>query len=168
METIASMLKNESDGIVKSLSDNAREMTIATQSMRNSAGQEGDRSKSALHSAEEILGIASRVAAATEQMTSSVSEIRQRFQSSSVRAQVAVQNAARKTQQIAILSETGERIGNVMEQINTIAAQTNFRVQNATIEAAHAGEAGKAFTVIANKVKAPAARATKATAEISN
>jgi methyl-accepting chemotaxis protein len=168
METIASEFEKEIGGIVKSLNDNAREMTTAAQSMQNSAGAVGDRSKSVLHSAEETSGIASGVAAATEQMTSSVTEISRQIQSSSAKTQEAVQNAARTTQQINMLAEAVGRIGNVVELINTIAAQTNLLALNATIEAARAGEAGKGFAVVASEVKALAAQTAKATAEISD
>ena len=60
-----------------------------------------------------------------------------------------------------------ERIGAVVELINSIASQTNLLALNATIEAARAGEAGKGFVVVANEVKLLAAQTAKATGEIS-
>jgi methyl-accepting chemotaxis protein len=41
------------------------------------------------------------------------------------------------------LSESAQKIGSVVELINSIASQTNLLALNATIEAARAGEAGK-------------------------
>jgi methyl-accepting chemotaxis protein len=136
--------------------------------MQTSAGDVGERSQSVLRSAEETSGIASGVAAATEEMTSSVTEISRQIQSSAAKTQEAVQNAERTTEQINSLAEAVGRIGNVVELINSIAGQTNLLALNATIEAARAGEAGKGFAVVASEVKALAAQTAKATAEISD
>jgi methyl-accepting chemotaxis protein len=167
MEKVAADFEREIGVIVKSLGDNAREMTQAAQAMQDSAGDVGERSQSVLRSAEETSSIASGVAAATEEMTSSVSEISRQIQSSAVKTQEAVENAARTTDQINSLVDAVGRIGNVVELINSIAGQTNLLALNATIEAARAGEAGKGFAVVASEVKALASQTGKATAEIS-
>ncbi len=74
--------------------------------------------------------------------------------------------AARTNASVSELSQSAERIGNVVGLINTIAGQTNLLALNATIEAARAGEAGKGFAVVAQEVKALASQTEKATSEI--
>ena len=64
------------------------------------------------------------------------------------------------------LAAAAQKIGEVVELINDIAAQTNLLALNATIEAARAGEAGKGFAVVASEVKALASQTAKATEEI--
>ncbi|WP_227586235.1 methyl-accepting chemotaxis protein, partial [Klebsiella aerogenes] len=64
---------------------------------------------------------------------------------------------------IRALSDAAEKIGQVIELINTIAGQTNLLALNATIEAARAGEAGKGFAVVASEVKQLAAQTARAT-----
>jgi methyl-accepting chemotaxis protein len=59
-----------------------------------------------------------------------------------------------------------EKIGSVVELINSIAEQTNLLALNATIEAARAGDAGKGFAVVAGEVKALATQTTSATEDI--
>jgi methyl-accepting chemotaxis protein len=65
------------------------------------------------------------------------------------------------------LSESGQKIGAVVELINDIAEQTNLFALNATIEAARAGEAGKGFTVVASEVKNLASQTARATEDIA-
>ena len=64
------------------------------------------------------------------------------------------------------LNRTAQRIGEVVQLIETIAGQTNLLALNATIEAARAGDAGKGFAVVASEVKSLASQTAKATEEI--
>ena len=107
------------------------------------------------------------VAAATDEMTASVTEISRRMQESSKIAADAVTQASKTDERIAALSQSAGRIGDVVKLITAIAEQTNLLALNATIEAARAGEAGRGFAVVAQEVKALAAQTAKATEEIS-
>lgn len=108
------------------------------------------------------------VATATEELATSVQEISRRATEASAISGRAVEQGSTANSVMNGLSTTTERIGQVVDLINSIASQTNLLALNATIEAARAGEAGKGFAVVAQEVKALAGQTAKATAEIAS
>ena len=119
-------------------------------------------------SSEEASANVQSVAAATEEMASSIGEIGRQIASSTRISQDAVNQARQTDGRIAELTTAATKIGDVVELINSIASQTNLLALNATIEAARAGDAGRGFAVVASEVKALAAQTAQATSEIGS
>ncbi|WP_051585797.1 methyl-accepting chemotaxis protein [Caldanaerobius polysaccharolyticus] len=69
---------------------------------------------------------------------------------------------------IKSFNEKTKDISNFVNAINSIAEQTNLLALNAAIEAAHAGDAGKGFGVVAEEIRKLADESKKTTKEIQD
>ncbi|SFK64997.1 methyl-accepting chemotaxis protein [Methylorubrum salsuginis] len=122
---------------------------------------------SALAMAEETLGRVRGVAAASEEMHRTSTEIAQQMDRSN-RAVGEIQERMEAAGQLSErLGAAAVAMNGVVDAITSIADQINLLALNATIEAARAGPAGRGFAVVATEVKSLAEQARSATARIT-
>lgn len=163
------------------LTENASQSADATQQVANSIGnvaananRQGDvvnKSTSSikemsqmLHGFEEKATASSKAADSVEEIAATgKTTIAQAVEQMSVISD-SVMNSARVIQKLA---ERSGEIGQIVETISNIAAETNLLSLNAAIEAARAGEAGRGFAVVADEVRKLAEGSDEAAQKIS-
>ncbi len=153
--------------VVDAVSSAANTLQDTAGPMSGSAEETTRQAATVSAASEQATSNVQTVAAAAEQLAHSIQEISHQVAQAGQVIQAGVQQTQRSNAQVQSLAGTAERIGDVVQIINDIAAQTNLLALNATIEAARAGDAGKGFAVVASEIKALANQTAKATEEIA-
>ncbi|MCJ9427917.1 methyl-accepting chemotaxis protein [Kordiimonas marina] len=147
--------------------DGSVEMKTEAEKMVNHTGNGANRTLAITEHTQQTQDLFNSVSAATEELTSSVGELRDSIRRSEEIAGDATNQADTLNDRVGRLEQAAKEIGGIVKLIDDIAGKTNMLALNATIEAARAGEAGRGFSVVANEVKALAKQTSDSTARIA-
>ena len=165
--TLAAGLESEVKAVVEIVTGSAEKMHDTAKAMADVASSANLEAGSAASATQQASTGVNSVAAAAEELSTSVGEIARKVSESATVAMNAVHEAESTRATVRGLADAAQKIGDVLQMIQAVAAQTNLLALNATIEAARAGEAGRGFAVVASEVKSLATQTATATEEIA-
>ncbi|WP_257166364.1 methyl-accepting chemotaxis protein [Bradyrhizobium sp. SRS-191] len=167
IETYVAEFEGLVRGSLEQLGRASSDMQATSAGLTNVSRQTNTRAEVASKASNDASMSVQTVASAAEELNASIADISKQASHAAGIASRAVEQARMTDGTVQGLSQSANRIGEVVGLINSIASQTNLLALNATIEAARAGEAGKGFAVVASEVKTLASQTAKATDEIS-
>jgi methyl-accepting chemotaxis protein len=163
---LADRFDKEVRGVAETVANAGGDMADAARKVTGTADSAARQAGSALAEAEQATVNVQGVAAAMEEMAATGSEISRQVARAATISREAAEKGRRTNETVASLAAAAQKVGDVVQLIQDIAAKTNLLALNATIEAARAGDSGKGFAVVAGEVKSLANQTAKATEEI--
>lgn len=114
----------------------------------------------------QISGNIATISTSMEDFTGSVKAISENIQTVTNTVKNASEMMSNADESIRVLVDSTNQISVAINKISDIAETTNVLALNASIEASHAGDAGRGFSVVAKEVKLLAAQTVSATEAI--
>jgi PAS domain S-box-containing protein len=170
-----SMMLTEVKQIGLSVSSSATEILAASEQIAVGSQRQADEITNTSSAVEEMAASMSQVSRNAEASAEAArraletAEHGDRAVTDTSEAMGRIDSAVQQTsEKMRLLGMRSSEISEIIDLINDIAAQTNLLALNAAIEAAHAGEAGLGFSVVAEEIRKLAERSARATRDVGN
>lgn len=153
------MMTNEKDKIKEivetsnKLNTYSQALTDSGNELRKNSTHNSEQAQQVSEAVSDVSENVSTISTSTQQLETSVSEIAQSISQVVIVVEEAINHMETSRSQASSLKENSLEINQIVQNIKSIAEQTNMLSLNATIEAARAGEMGRGFSIVAAEVK---------------
>jgi methyl-accepting chemotaxis protein len=173
--SVTRSIRRQLQAVVSSLSSSASELLAVASQVAASAAQTAASTNETTATVEEVKQTAQLAHEKATQVAESSENLAHVAEAGRVTVEETVVGFDRIQNQMAVVAETinrlGEQtqaVGEIIATVSDLAEQSNLLSVNASIEAAKAGEQGKGFTVVAQEVKNLAEQSKMAVSQVRN
>lgn len=153
-------------GVVRSVRGSSDSVAAASAQIAQGNLDLSARTESQASALEETAASMEQLNATVRQNADNAQQANQLAQDASATAERGGKAVSEVVGTIKDISESSNKIFDIIQVIDSIAFQTNILALNAAVEAARAGEQGRGFAVVASEVRALAQRSATAAKEI--